>query len=1069
MKKILARRWPALLLAAVLLLGAIVPSAVFARDWWIMEAIYTVADREPDPICGPEARVFLPTVAVTTIDFIEEDAVWSMTKDGEEIASGEYAPGLFVDLTGAGNYVLTITGVDASNSLTYEITARDDVASFISEAMIPVNSSLSEPFSAPKAEIVMNGERKQAAVTLLMASGSMYENDGKAASETGLMTVRYSAEAGGETVSKDFEVIVFDDSLGFYGEDGTFYPSFVTPLSKFDVSGCNLNGSSDEKYTFSQIIDLSACTKDVPLIVLDNGSEESNVYPHVFLVDVYNPTNYIEIVGRMSADNNNMVYTVAAASGGTMVGFLGGTNFYNGTIFGTETTFARSALADRSTPAKYYFDAAEKAVYANWYGSVNLITDLDADYQMKSWPGFTTGEVYLQVKRHSSDDFVLVESVCGRSLGAPASDTIAPALKIDAPESVPHAIAGQAYPVFAAAAVDYYESKLPVSVRVFQGCSAFSGVEMNVADGCFVPTDAGWYTIVYSACDSYGNRVTSNINVPTYSASEAPAIAAEIADIPKSALIGEKIEVPRPDSITGGSGEVSCVVTLTTPDGETNELSEKELLLSAEGKNVLTYTLTDYLGDIKTYEFPIQCTATDKPILYELQMPETILSGGLFEIPAAEQYEANQAEVTVTAKLDGKKLDVNGNTVAIETTKDQAKLELTYTATNSAGSSSRTYTIPVLTADLSDRTSYFKVESGSFDIVQKESAISLTTTESDSAVRFANAVLAEKLSLQFSVDPERNDADRLSVLIYDSVQTDIAVRLDMVKKDNGTDTDKTKFYINGVPGNDMVGNFYGGVASLGLTYKKSTGAFVDSEGNALGRITTTLNGEPFNGFPSGKVFLAVSSGTVGEKGFCFSIAQINNQVFADDTLFFDNYPEISTKGTLALLADVGDTVEIPAAFACDVLSPNVSLTVSARRDMNALLDGAAIDKPITLTLDAYGTYFVSYNYTDGTIERSVSYQIQAIEHNAPEGEEVSLPEEVKLGARVELPQMNASDDASEITNVSVIVREPNNNMHNILPEAMYFDANRAGTWTVMYYVYDACWNYRVYTYEITVK
>ena len=42
-------------------------------------------------------------------------------------------------------------------------------------------------------------------------------------------------------------------------------------------------------------------------------------------------------------------------------------------------------------------------------------------------------------------------------------------------------------------------------------------------------------------------------------------------------------------------------------------------------------------------------------------------------------------------------------------------------------------------------------------------------------------------------------------------------------------------------------------------------------------------------------------------------------------------------------------------------------------------------------------------------------------------------------------------------------------MHNILPEAMYFDASRAGTWTVMYYVYDACWNYRVYTYEITVK
>lgn len=1069
MKKILARRWPALLLAAVLLLGAIVPAAVFAREWWIMEAIYTVADREPDPVCGPETRVFLPTVTVTTIDFIEEDAVWSMTKDGEQIASGEYVPGLFVDLTGAGAYVLTITGVDASNSLTYEIAARDDAASFIPEAMIPIHTSLSEPFVPPTAEFAMNGERTEAAVTLLMSSGSVYENDGRAAPETGLMTVRYSAEFGNQTVSKDFDVVVFDDSLGFYGEDGTFYPSFVTPLRNYDVSGCNLNGSSDEKYTFSQIIDLSACTKDVPLIVLDNGSEDVDAYPHVFLVDVYDPTNYIEIVGRMSADNNNMVYTVAAASGGTMIGFLGGTSFYNGSIFGTETTFARSAQASRSAPAKYYFDAEEKALYADWYGSVNMITDLDADYQMKAWEGFTTGEVYLQVKRHNSGDHILVESVCGRSLGAPERDSVAPALKIDAPETVPYAVSGQPYPVFDAAAVDYYESKLPVSVRVFQGCGAFSGVEMNLADGCFVPSDADWYTIVYSACDAYGNRTTSSVNVPTLSAEEAPAITAEIGGIPKTALVGEKIELPRPENISGGSGELVCAVTLTTPDGETKELNEKELVFSAVGKNVLTYTLTDYLGDSKAYEFPIQCTATEQPILYELQMPETILSGGVFELPAAEQYEPNKAEVAVTAKLDGKKLDVNGNSVEVAASKENAKLELTYTAKNAAGSSVRTYTIPVLTADVSDRTTYFKVQTGSFDIEQKESAISLATTESDASVRFANAVLAEKLSLQLGVDPEQNDADRLSVLIYDSVQTDIAVRLDLVKKENGTDADKTRFFLNGVEGNEMVGNFYGGVASLGLTYKKSTGAFVDSEGNALGRITTALNGEPFRGFPSGKVFLVLSAGTVGEAGFRFQVAQINNQVFADDTLFFDNYPEISTKGTLALLADVGDTVEIPAAFACDVLSPNVSLTLSARRDMNMLLDGAAIDKPVPLTLDAYGTYFVSYNYSDGAIERSVSYQIQAIEHVAPEGEEVSLPEEVKLGARVELPQMNVSDDSSEFTTVSVIVREPNNNMHNILPEAMYFDANRAGTWTVMYCVYDACWNYRVYTYEITVK
>lgn len=1069
MKKMKKTRLLPLLLAAVLLVGVAIPATVFARDWWMMEAIYTVSDREPDAVCGPETRVFLPTVSVTTIDFIEEDAVWSMTKDGEEISSGDYEPGLYVDLTGAGTYVLTIKGVDATNALEYEITAQDSVESFISDTMVPLNTSLTQSFVTPAAEFVVNGERKSADISLLMANGDAYEYDGNAAPETGLMTVQYSADFNGQLISKDFDVVVFDDTLGFYGEDGTFYPSFVTPLSKYSVSGCELNGSSDEKYTFSQILDLSACTLDEPLIVLDNGSEDSNVRPHVFITDAHDPTNYIEIVGRASVDNNNMVYTVAAVSGGTMIGHIGGGSFYNGSIFGTETTFARSAQADRNLPAMFYYDAAEKAVYANWYGQVHLIADFDADYQLKQWKGFTTGEVYLQVKRHDSNDYVLVESVCGRSLGSPEADTVAPALKIDVPSEVPYAIAGQPFAVYEAKAYDCYESVLPVSVHVYQGSGAQSGIEMNVSDGKFVPADSGWYTIVYSTSDSYGNAVSDFVNVQAVASADSPSISASISGVPSALFVGEKLMAPKPQNVSGGSGALSCDISLTSPSGEVIDASENELVLTEAGKYVLTYTFSDYVGNTGVYEYPIECSATDKPILYDVAMPETILAGGRYEFPTAEVYNAEGVEVSVSASLDGKQLTITDNLADIETTDENAVLNVTYTAKNSAGTSEKTYTVPVMKTDAADRTSYFKVKSGSFDIAQEENSISFTTSESNSSVRFANAVLAEKLMLQLTVNSEQNDSDRISVLVYDSVQTDVAVRLDMVKKANGTENDKTQFYINGVQGNDMVGNFNGGVAALSLTYKKATKSFADSEGNSLGKLTTTLNGDAFNGFPSGKVFVVISAGTVGEKGFRFNLSQLNNQAFASDDLFFDNYPELSVNGTIALQADVGATISIPSAYACDVLSPYASLNVSARRDMESLLEATDIEKPLELTLDSFGSYYVSYNYSDGSVERSVTYQIQAMEHNAPQCEEVTLPKEAKLGSKVEIPQMTATDDASETVTVSVIVLGPDYNMHNILPEDMSFTANKAGKWTVIYYVYDSCWNYQTYSYDITVK
>lgn len=1073
MAKVKMKRAFIVLIAAMLLAGSVLPSTGYARDWWLFETVYTLEDREPVEITGSQSRIFLPRLYAETIDGIDMDITYEVTKDDEVLTGGDYAEGTWVDLNGAGTYVFTFKGVDAINSWSFEVVADDSHPSFVADAPVPLNVYLDEAFKAPTAKIIFQGEEVEAAISLQMANGAVYQYDGKAVPESGLMTVVYKAKIGGEMVEFAYEVAVIDNEIGFYDENSNLYPAGTKPYEDLDLRGAVLNSTLNKKYTFSKVVDLSNATRDVPLIVMNNASidDSGRTLPKVYIVDAHNSKNYIEIQGRWSLDNSNVVYSVAAAAGQTLVGHLGGSSYYNGDIFGTETTFPTSCTTSKDYPAAYYYDAEEKAIYAGWYGSINLVSDLDADYQTKPWEGFTTGEVYLVVERSGVSDFICVESVAGLSLADMNKDTIPPNMTVDVDrfDDVPYAVTGQEYPLFEASAVDIMDSVVPVEVHVYRGCDATSGVEMNISDGSFIPQDAGYYTIVYSASDRFNNTVMRKINVLTLDSEETPAITAEIMGLPETAFVGEKISLPKAKNISGGSGHVSNQINLISAGGTVTPVTEGYVIISEAGKNIIEYVFTDYLGITKTYSFEIDCTVSDAPILYELEMPEVLFSGKTFMLPEAEYAGDGSIEVSITAALDGENIKVVDNTVTAVTEKAQAQLELTYTAKSTTGTTSRTYTIQVLGGDSSDLTTYFQTINGGFELEQKQNSINLTTTQTDSSVRFINSVLADKLSMTLTVDSERNDSDRIAVTISDALHPSVSVRFDIVKKPDGDDKSKSEFYINGVRSGDIVGNFYGGVASLGITYKKSNSSVVDTEGNVLGRIIKTVSGEDFNGFPSGEVNIVISTGEVGGKGFSFDVVQINNQTFADRSNFYDNYPEIMINGTLSQQEEQGAQITIPTATGSDVLSPNVSMSLTVRRGTEIIVDSQPIIEPYMLTLDQYGTYYVVYNYSDGNADRSITYSIQTLEHNPPEVKAPKLTDKAKLGEKIEIPLPIVSDDNSENVHVSVFVREPNNNIKKLNEESMYFTAEKAGSYTVIYYAVDDCSNYQVIKHEITVK
>lgn len=1046
------------------------PLAVAAREWWIMEVTYTLQGRMPENITGPQSRIYLPEVIAVLSDGIEMDVNYQVTKDEEILASGAYTRGAFFDLNGAGTYIFTYKGVDAANSYSFEVMAVDDRPSIVLERELVEKSYTDEVVNLPSAKIIWNDTENEARVKLVAANGKEYIPADKVIPESGTISVVYFTDIDGIEHKFTYELDVLDRNIGFYDSEGKFYPAAEQVYPHMDLSGCVLDDVSCLTYTFSEIIDLSAATKDIPLIVLNNASTEGRTTPKVKLVDIYDSQNYIEITGRWSADNDTVVYSVAKAPNQEAGGMSDGA-FYTQLVFGTLTTFPTSHTADKTHPAKYYYDAKENAVYTNWYGSVNLMNDFDAEYQLFPWSGFTTGEVYIVVERSSSTDFICVESVAGYSLSSYTRDNVAPNLLVNVENeaNIPTAVVGMGYPLFAAEAFDFMDSAVDVSVHVYKGYDAENGIELPVFENKFVPYEAGYYTIVYSASDRYANQSEYRLNVLALDESEAKLIEANIQAPVQSAYVGEEIQIYAPTDISGGNGEVSYTVYLSAADGSEQEITGNIVTIPTEGKNVIRYVFKDYIGITKEYAFDVQATVSQNPILHKLVMPKTLRSEKIFVLPEARYTANSDVKITIEAYLNGKALDVFDGTVTPVAENSGDELLITYKATSATGSTEMSYSIKMLCGDISDRTTFFIPSQGNMAITQEAESIRFTTQESYSSVQFANALMADKFKISLSVDPEQNHADMITVRLQDSLDPNICVKLDIVKQNDVDAKSKSYLYINGIKANRMAGNFYGGVEALQLCYSSKTYGITDAVGSTAGIITRTENGEIFSGFPSGEVNVTISVGNVETDGFSFSLLQINNQSFFEGDMFFDSYAELSLQGTLALQADVGSTITIPAARVSDVLSPNAEVTVSVKRDSEIVLDKQSADEEFSLTVDSYGKYLVSYQYTDGCVSRSANYSVSIIEHTPPEVVlPKNLPNQAELDQKVTLSMPQASDDYTQEVTVSVIVMEPNGNLMLINQEEMYFVARYTGNYQVIYHVYDECFNYQTFFHTVEV-
>ncbi len=252
-----------------------------------------------------------------------------------------------------------------------------------------------------------------------------------------------------------------------------------------------------------------------------------------------------------------------------------------------------------------------------------------------------------------------------------------------------------------------------------------------------------------------------------------------------------------------------------------------------------------------------------------------------------------------------------------------------------------------------------------------------------------------------------------------------------------------------------------------LRYDNETNTVSDALNAKLGELTTNDAGKDFAGFSSGNVYVTIRvKDIVGDCSMLFT--QMNNHAFNDNSQ--DNItPVLWLNGTIDGRYMIGSTAVIPTADAYDVLSaismPTVTITAP---DGKVLLKDAPADIEYKLTLGQYGTYMIVYNTQDAVGNAiTTTKSLLVTDDRAPTlNFSGNVPTSAKVGDTINLPSYTIVDNAVSGVTVDITLRTPNGQYANLDDGKVTFD--RAGIYTINYFVIDADFNSTVYSYTIVV-
>lgn len=976
-------------------------------------------------------------------------------------------------------------------------------------------------FTAPPSDIVVGDKTYPAELIVRFPDGSAYSKDCVTLDTEGKYILEYRAETetGVVSVKKEFFVSQYLYSVSGKRSSAAYGSAQNAEKRPGVVASLGYN----ERLLFNKVINLSGYTKtdtiaELLVTPLQQGLADALNVSFV-LTDAYDSENYITVTNKRldrtpltaawqerntyaTANAVNQPPTGLEASGSGDFSWQGNTyKLHQNDIYGAGIRFSMSGVpnidndcTDLGTPGDIALqsltlsmDYAERRVYVN--GSI--IADLDDVSIFKSvqWQGFTTGECLLSVyaSGYNQDSFNFVLTEAGGVKGAEFEsglivDSKGPEMTmlygVYEEDGFPDAVTGRPYPLPEVTAYDEKDKYVDVKARVYKDYATNGQVNVQVDEGAFLPLSEGDYTIVYTASDRFGN--TSSLRYD---------VKAKAFELPLSVKLTEK-------ETEGEAGRLLKVASATVENPQGNPSvkiyarltgRDVEEEISVEGENAyifrplyageweIVYEYSDYL-ETKTEAYTVVVSASDKPYFdEEAKFPKYIVKGATYSLPPLTGLTfSSGTPVKENAAVylkddDGTEKQLTGSRF---TSYANQTVSLIYRLGSGNNVEEKSYILPVADVGydkMNLRIKNYFVGESFFSSDSNDRITLLTETNGTQSFEFINPLQVFDFKTVFHVSAVANKFDGINIYLTDSEDPSVTIKASYFRYRAGN----TIFTINdGEKEYSSVGDFVESSAdNFRLIYNNSTRKISPSSDFGV-EISSDLSGKSFAGFTSGKAYMRVELVNVtGKAGIEF--ISLNNQPMSK--VAYDLIkPEVSAnpvKGEKYL----GDEITLSAAYAADVLDPDIRFTMSVTSPNgeyvvskdNVLLDSSADpSREYVVTAALYGTYTVYYECEDANGNKTVySYVFNVVDTTPPEVTLGAHTETGKAGDTVVVAEATASDDYSEVT-VLIKVKLPDGSFIDLPGNS--FVAPSAGLYTVYYFVYDADYNVAMASYTVTV-
>lgn len=923
--------------------------------------------------------------------------------------------------------------------------------------------------------------------TIEFPSGNTYFTETVTLNESGVYTIHYAAEDGGKFYSEDRTFLVRCPYIQFSGTNS--YASYEESDRTYGKKGLYVSLAEGETLTFNNPIDISRGG-----LVFEGYAAPSSVGAMEFgelsltLKEKFNPDNALSIRAKATNAGINDPYTYWAAKAPEQS--YTGYEVNSGTIhvnndFGCSCIHSFygyyggvNAIKDASCgdyTLNLTYNAEEKAVYTN----TNLIADFDdPTFYSTLWEGFTSNEVVLSMSASgytsSMANFVILSALGQDFTQDTIFDTEAPTITIDAPSTLPQAKAGYSYPVFNAKAIDSMDGECDISVHAYYYFGGGTPLQLPIEDGRFQTARDGLYFLRYEAKDKSGNLASKTLNIST--SSVEPLSISPKGQVKKECGIGEEYAFPEMEVKGGEQGQE--IAFAVSKEGETQVSSKDSFIPESLGTYAVRATVTDILGQSAYYEYQLEVGNNEKAMIYEdISLPKYYISDAVYTLPKALCYDyssGRREEVVMDATISNGSFPYtikSGEQFVPKVEKGQQEISITFSYKDLSITKSVLVISPYVVGK--DGIERFGIENY-FDTSNAETSVEDTmltfkaAKKGDLNANFVNPILAESSTLTLASLPSGGEVNNLQVTYEDSLNPNEKVTLSL-KKENGNEN--VSFGLDS--------RFYPTSTSLSkasqLQFSYSSGVFTFNNAGIKAKVYD--NGDAFNGFSSGKVYVSVNLPSL-TPGMGFSWVRIDNQSMGYASSDY-NSPRIAISGDYGGTGSIGGKATINSAISGDVLDPNTVCTVSvstpsgevAKDDDGVPLSNVPSNRAYQLSLSEYGQYIVTYRASDSSSQTSTFiYAINVEDQDPPV---ITLkqetPAQIALGESFPIPEYEITDNSGSECSVTILVITPSGQSVSIDSEHNAFKPASVGTYTLVIRAMDPTGNIAYLRRSISVN